>query len=296
MSARQPYSLIALIVDQWEKELGLQKIALQTLQEYEEQYQTAAARLKSLADDAMQVWEPAYNELKQQMERGLPGESLERLEEFVVRSKAALTEYRKRKTEADVRFRKAPIDLKQWSKKGEVREEVVREVKSVETRVAELVKDANGRATSVLQYLRDIHGEAQAMYKALQAKTERTAVSSPSGETTDLLQAVHARLIQAGKVSMPYHDFASLLRDGQGSFHFAGKQNDLAYLLLFLNRNGFAENWRGLNLSYLKNGVASKTTAQSIREAQKKLSIRTEPELKLLLSRLEANFLELIIP
>lgn len=296
MSEMEGFSLIDISMRQWEKELALKKDALQTLQDYEAEYRQTTTTLKSLADDTMQVWEAAYNELKQQTAEGFPIDSLERLDDFVLRTRAALTEYRRAKAGAEDRFRKAPIDLSQWSRQGSVRDDVVREVKRVETLVVELVKDSKERAASVLQYLRDIHEDAQAMYKALRAKVDRIAVPLPPGESTDLLQAVHARLAQTGKVNLSYQDFASLLREGRGSFHFAGRQNDLAYLLLFLKRNGFAENWKGLNLSYVKNGVAAKTSAQSIKEAHKKFSTRNEPEIKPLLAGLRDSFPELTLP
>lgn len=300
MSRNEPFWPLDFEMRRWAEELELKKTAFQTLKEYEEQNRQAAAKLKGLADDSLKVWESTYSELKEQtvreMEQGHLTECMERLEDFLPRIKEALTDYRRNKSEADLRFKKAPIDLSQWSKKGEVRSDVVREVKSTEQRVSELVKEAIARAASALQYLRDIKDEAQTRYKALQAKQERAVVSPFSDKATEFLQVLHSRLTQAGKVNMSYRDFASLLREGRGSFHFEGRQNDLAYLLLFLNKNGFAANWKGLNLSYLKNGVAAKTRPDNIKDAQKKLSSRNEPEIKPLLARLKESFPEITIP
>lgn len=300
MNINNPFSLIELEMEQTLKELKLQKAAAPILQEYEEQNTQAAAKLKALGDDSLKVWESAYKELKQQTAKELEQdhltECMELLETFLVQSKGALTEYRRNKSEVDVRFKKAPIDLNKWRKKSDIRKEVERDVKNAEERISELVREANLRATNALQYLRDIHAEAQAMYKALQAKHERTPVPPFSDKATEFLQVLHSRLVQAGKINIPYRDFTSLLRDGRGSFHFEGRQNDLAYLFLFLNRNGFAGNWRGLNLSYLKNGVAAKTRPDSIKDAQKKLSSRNEPEIKPLLARLKESFPEITIP
>lgn len=300
MKGLDGYSSIEVQMNRWIKELELEKRDKVVLHEYEEKYTHACEGLKSLASTTMAHWEPARAELHRNVEQhisdGLSSEAIALLEEFLLRSKTALTEYRRQKSQTTLPYRKAPVNIKEYAKSGSVRKRMEEQVSTLQARISELVTDAKQEAATALQYLQDIHGEAEKMFEALQRKVERTTSPLPSSEPQELLQAVHQRLTQAGKVRMSYHDFALQLREGTGSFHFVGKQTDLAYLLLFLNKNGLADNWRSLNLSYVKNGVATKTTAQSIRETHKKLSSRNEPEIKNLLAGLKESFPELVVP
>lgn len=293
------FSLIEIQVKQWEKDLHREKEAQIPLRDYEERYTRTCESLKELARETIAQWEPAYAELRQSVEQHMSNgafiEAMEQVEGFLLQTKSALTEYRRKKAQTTLPYRKAPVDLKEYRTKS-VRQELGKKVKELQERISNLVTDAKQEATNVLEYLQDIHSEAEKMLGTLQRKVERAAPSIASGEPMELLQAIHHRLVQAGKVRVSYHDFALQLREGTGSFHFAGKQTDLAYLLLFLNKNGLADNWKGLHLSYLKNGVPTKTTAQSIREAQKKFSIRNEPEIKNLLGGMRETFPELAVP
>lgn len=283
-----------------ERELALHKQDLQTLADYEEHYTQACSKLKELASSTAASWEPAYNELRLRIEQynrdGLLSGAMEYLEGFLLQSKSALTEYRREKGLLAVSYRKPSVDVTQYSKTGLHRQEMEKRVKDLQARISELVKETNREATNTLQYLRDIHTEAKEIYEALHRKVARTSSSVVSEEPKELLQAVHRRLAEAGKVRVSYSDFARLLREGRGSFTFVGKQNELAYLLLFLDRNSLSDNWKGLTLFYERNGVPVKVTPKNIVEAQKKLSSRNDPAIKNLLAGLKGSFQALIVP
>jgi|GEM_PF-5231193 len=94
---------------------------------------------------------------------------------------------------------------------------------------------------------------------------------------------------------MSYNEFAGLLGEGRGSFTFTGKQNELAYLLLLLDRNGLVHNWKGLSLFYEQKGLPKTVTAQNIVEAQEKMASRNDPAIKALMAGLKGSFPELVI-
>jgi hypothetical protein len=298
----KPFSLLEIQMERVQKDLELKNSALVTLQEYEESYARSCAELRSLASDARTTCENEYAALKegteQRLQRGKIDEEVEYLEDFLPKLKAALTAYRRASTDAMPVYRKAPIDVTQWSNIWDTRREMSAEIRKQESKAMELVKEAKRDAAITLQYLRDVHAEALSLHKMLLSKTTRRKRSSPSpqpGEPQGLLRAVYERLANAGKLRVSYEEFSRLMA-GSGSLRFVGMQNELAYLLLFLERNGLLENWRDLSLSYERQGVATKVSAQNIREAQKKLFNRNDTAVKTMLLGLQEPFPNVKLP
>lgn len=186
MKGLDGYSFIGANIDRWAEELELEKKDQVVLREYEEKYTHACEGSKSLASTTIAHWEPARTELHRKVEQHindcLSSVAMELLQDFLLRSKAALTEYQRQKAQNTLPYRKALVNVKEYVKSGLVRKEMEERVSTLQAHISELVTDAKQEATTALQYLQDIHGEAEKMLEALQRKVECTDPHLPSGE------------------------------------------------------------------------------------------------------------------